>query len=674
MPKKYYEMKSQGARKAEIYLFGFIGNSMWDDINPKKFIADLKDLGELDVLTVRINSEGGSVTAGNVIYNALKNHTATVITHVEGIAASMASVIAMAGDEVVMAANALMMIHDPWTYAEGNAAQLRKIADVLDKAKDTCISSYTSKTGLDSETVSQLMTDETWMTADEAIQYGFASSITEPIDMAARIRGLNLSGYKNVPKTILPTTSAKADFKAEEKTMPDKQVKAQELAQADATINPLDMQAAAEKAAADALRAEDNRRAEVASVFSLFGAEHAELKSVCLMDRGISKADAQAKLLAKLGEKSEPLGRDVRVVETGREKMMLGFANALMGRSGMAQAKGLERNEFRGYTLVEMARNCLETRGIRTSSMDKMEMVGAAFTHSSGDFSSLLSNVMFKSMLKGWDEAPETFQQWTTPGTLTDFKPTSRVDLNAFPALSEVPAGAEYKYATIGDRGETTQLATYGNLFSINRQAIINDDLQAFTKIPMKMGRAALRTIGNLVYAVLTGNPNMSDGVALFHSTHANLGTTGALATGTVDELRVKMALQKDPQSNVTALGISPSFLLVPEALRGAGNVVMESETEIGSSQNNSKKPNSVRNIATVVSDARLDAVSATAFYLVASPQMHDTIEVSYLDGVQQPYLEQQQGWTIDGTQFKVRIDAAVKALDFRTMARNAGA
>jgi len=215
-------------------------------------------------------------------------------------------------------------------------------------------------------------------------------------------------------------------------------------------------------------------------------------------------------------------------------------------------------------------------------------------------------------------------------------------------------------------------LATYGKLVSLTRQTIINDDLNAFTKIPLSMGRAARRTIGNLAYAVLTGNPLMADGVALFAGGHSNLGTGGALATGTIDELRALMAKQTD--GNATALGITPAYLVVPEALRGQAIITVESETEIAASQNNSRRPNSVRNIAEVISDARLDADSATAYYLIANPALFDTVEVAYLDGVKVPYLEQKDGWSVDGSSFKVRIDAGVKALDYRTMAKNAGA
>ena len=133
-----------------------------------------------------------------------------------------------------------------------------------------------------------------------------------------------------------------------------------------------------------------------------------------------------------------------------------------------------------------------------------MAVVAAAFTHGTSDFTNLLADVATKSMLKGYDEAEETFQSWTSVGNLPDFKAAKRVDLNTFPSLAQVEPGAEYKYATIGDRGETIQLATYGSLFSITRQAIVNDDLDVFTRLPNKMGRAAIRTVGNLVYAVLS--------------------------------------------------------------------------------------------------------------------------------------------------------------------------
>src|SRR5690606_38606218 len=126
----------------------------------------------------------------------------------------------------------------------------------------------------------------------------------------------------------------------------------------------------------------------------------------------------------------------------------------------------------------------LRMQGVDSGRMDKMQIVAAAFTHTSGDFGSLLANIATKAMLKGYEEAEETFQKWTSVGTLPDFKAAKRVDLDMFPALEVVPEGGEYKYATVGDRGETVQLATFGKLFGISRHSIVNDDLNAFTNVP----------------------------------------------------------------------------------------------------------------------------------------------------------------------------------------------
>ncbi len=356
--------------------------------------------------------------------------------------------------------------------------------------------------------------------------------------------------------------------------------------------------------------------------------------------------------------------------ESQSEKFVRGGAIALSTRAGLGRNRETG-NQFSGATLVELARASLKNHGINADRMHKLELVAAALTHPSGDFGNLLANVANKAMLKGYDEAEETFQEWTNTGVLSDFKEGRRADLNSFPSLQRVQEGAEYKYATVVDRGEQIQLATYGSLFAITRQAIINDDLGSFTRLPGMMGRAAIRTVGDLVYAILTGNPQISDGVRLFHASHNNLLPGTVIDTANVDAMRVAMATQTDGGAH--ALNIRLATVLVPMALEGTAKVVRDAEFEVGG--NNDKTiPNSVYGTFDVIADARLDASSATTWYGSASSIMHDTIEVSYLDGNEKPYLEQQNGWNVDGAEFKVRLDAGVKALDFRTLAKNPGA
>lgn len=437
---------------------------------------------------------------------------------------------------------------------------------------------------------------------------------------------------------------------------------------------PVDVEAVRQKA----LAAEKSRRFKVRHIFQAFAdrAGVVEAMDSALDDPAVDETRAREVLLEVLGRGAEPLNDVSARIETGEsqfQKFHRGAESALLIRAGLAQND--ERNEFRGLSLHDLARRSLELRGVRTSGLDRMDLIGRAFTHSSSDFPTILANVASKAMLKGWEENAETFEAWTARGSLPDFKIAHRVDLNLFPSLPEVPEGGEFSYGTIGERGETIQLATYGRLFSITRQAVINDDLSAFSRIPTKMGRAAKRTIGSLVYAVLTNNDLMSDGIPLFDAQHGNIGTAAAPTTASFDEARTLMATQKDPDSYADGgLNIRPSYVLAPVALEGAISVVLASEREVTASNRNNTTPNSVRGMATLITDARLDADSTTAYYFAANPSTYDGIEVSYLDGNSSPMMEQQRGWNVDGTEFKVRIDAGVKALDYRTFVKNAGA
>jgi hypothetical protein len=353
---------------------------------------------------------------------------------------------------------------------------------------------------------------------------------------------------------------------------------------------------------------------------------------------------------------------------TGRARA--GIISALSARAGLMRDD--TRNNFRSTSLLEAARFCLDSAGVCTIGMDRLKLVKAALTESTSDFPSILENVAHKAMMKGYEDANETFQKWTVTGVLSDFKPASRVDLTAFPSLSQVNEGAEYHHAYIGDRKETITLATYGNLFSLTRQAIINDDLHAFTRIAQKMGRAAIRTIGDLVYAVLTANPNMADGNPLFHTSHKNLsGTSDAVTVASVDAARVAMATQKDRLQGGITLNLRARYGLCPIAKGGVFRQLIASTYDPAKT---TFVPNPIKDLVEVIDDARLDAASTTAWYLTADPNATDTIEVAYLDGQQEPTLETQSSWKNDGIEFKVRLDAAVKALAWEGLYKNPGA
>ena len=195
------KIMNKASDKAEIWLYGDIGES-WDDyITAKRLSDELKKLSGVKEITLRINSPGGNVFDGLAMYNSLKKFPARIVTEIDGMALSIASIIALAGDEVKMAGNAVYMIHNPWTTAYGDSNEMRKVAEQLDLVRNSLAGTYVAKTGdkASLEEISEWMNAETWFNSEEALKAGFVDEITDPIEIAAKY-DLSRYHYKNMPK------------------------------------------------------------------------------------------------------------------------------------------------------------------------------------------------------------------------------------------------------------------------------------------------------------------------------------------------------------------------------------------------------------------------------------------------------------------------------------------
>ena len=201
-PKRTW-IQAKGEKEAEIWIYDEIGLDFWsgEGLSAKQFQKDIAALGEVETITVHINSPGGSVFDGNTMYNVLKQHKARIVVTIDGLAASIASVIAMAGDEINIAENAMMMIHEGWAMAIGPASELRAVADTLEKVNDSIVIAYMTHAKVDEEQIIALMAAETWMSAEDAIGYGLADQITESLDIAAHF-DMEKFKFKNIPKGI----------------------------------------------------------------------------------------------------------------------------------------------------------------------------------------------------------------------------------------------------------------------------------------------------------------------------------------------------------------------------------------------------------------------------------------------------------------------------------------
>ncbi|HEY2454136.1 MAG TPA: ClpP-like prohead protease/major capsid protein fusion protein [Scandinavium sp.] len=668
MDNRWYEIRAAANDAAgEIHLYDQIGG--WG-ISASRFLREVSEAGLFNAsqVDIRIHSPGGSVLDGFAIYNTLKRLTGTVNIFIDGLAASMASVIAMLpGATVHMPSNAFMMIHNPYGGLVGDANDLRDYADLLDKNSAVMIDAYTQKTGLAREEVESLMSEETWMTGAEAVEKGFADVLLPEMQMAACINDNVTQEFSKMPKAAQQLFAPRGNA-----NQPQPQPQQQPVATTQQPDQPaqstVDIQALAVQMENMRQARETERRTAISGVFTAF-ANHpgvTELQASCISDQFCTAADAQQKLLTKLAEATTPGANGYAHIHAGNGNIIGdSVRNVVLVRAGFGERQ--TDNQFNGMSLMELARASLTGRSIGVSGMDRMGIVGLAFTHSSSDFAHILMDAATKSALAGWDDAEETFDKWTRTGELPDFKPGNRVGLEAFPSLRQVRPGAEYKYATLNDSGAVIRLATYGELFSIDRQAIINDDMSFITRIPASMGRAAKATIGDLVYATLTENPDFN-GEQLFSEDRNNY-ISGDLD---VDNLAAARSMMKRQKSGDRTLNISPAFLLVPTMLEAYADQILHS-TSVPGAENNSGIKNPVLNMAEIIAEPRLDEAGEEDWYLAAR-KGSDTIEVAYLDGNAAPTVESTSGFTVDGVTMKVRIDAGVAPMDYRGLLKASGA
>jgi hypothetical protein len=355
--------------------------------------------------------------------------------------------------------------------------------------------------------------------------------------------------------------------------------------------------------------------------------------------------------------------------------------------------------EYRNFKLIDMAKEALAFRGINPRGMDVTRIAELALhglsrgpeffaggAESTSDFPAILANVANKTLRQGYEAYPRTFQPFCRQVTAQDFKPINRVMLADAPVLQALNEKGEYHRANLTDNNINYSLGTYGEIVALTRKVIINDDLQAFTRVPALLGVAAAQLESNTVWGIITSNPAAvyagdKNSTALFHANHANLLTgaassidntvQNAVPLTALGKARGAMRLQKGPQG--TPLNLIPRFIAVPTALE-TYMLQLVYPINIASADATKVVPEWVRSLVPVV-EPRLDAATngTTGWYLIADPAQIDTVEYCYLEGQQGVYIETKQGFEVDGVEIKARMDFGAAALDFRGLQKNAG-
>lgn len=392
--------------------------------------------------------------------------------------------------------------------------------------------------------------------------------------------------------------------------------------------------------------------------------------------------------------------RDINavVVDDELDKFKAGVELALEARTGLLNTKTDQNKQalrkakeggFLGVRLSRLAEQYLRLRGEDVRSFSDEAIARRALAYrghgaTTSDFAALLSNTANKTLLRGWEETAETWQQWARIGTVPDFKMAERVGISGFGALDKIPEDGEIKYGKFVDRKEIIQAFSYAKKFRLTYQAIKNDDLGAFTTIPRAMGRAAQAIIGDVVYGLLKGvGPTLrQDDTALFNTAkHGNYveAANAPPSVVTLDAAFNAMAQQTDGNSD-RPLNITPKYLLVPKALDTTSRTLMASQYDpaaiAGAGSKNVLTPNPFQSRLEVISDARLDKHpnGGTAWYLIADSMLFDTVEVAFVDGIAEPYLREEEEWDTRGVEWVVGVDFGVAALDYRGLYKHKGA
>ncbi|WP_300115208.1 ClpP-like prohead protease/major capsid protein fusion protein [Sphingobium sp.] len=637
---------------AEILLYGIIGET-FDKLDARTVTEAVR--GSTGPLSVRINSPGGYVMEGLAIIQALRDYPGKVTIYIDGLAASMASAIAMVGAEVIMAESALMMVHKPWDSSIGNADDMRRDAAKLDKIEAQLVAIYAKRTGLPDERLSTMLAEETWLTADEALELGFVTTVTTPLQIAA-IAVSSAYGFRNTPaqirENIMPTPSP--------------------------TPSP-----------SDPVAIERGRVTGIMALASKHGLPEAAVQD--MIGRGVTLDAARAAALDFLAEQGDALniGHSLRNHRTLDNPQTYGDAvrDALLAKISGKSAEG-PAAEFQGMTVVDIARDFLARQGNRdVLRMSADRVVSAVMTpsgrarnwgmggradissgmHTTSDFPDLVGSAAEKFLIDRYKVQQSQLKLLASTSSRSNFLTHYGVQLGGIGALDQVNEAGEFKNRSISSRKEGYKIDTFGNIFAVSRQMLVNDGLQALADILTIMAAGASELEASMLAALINANPPMADGTPWFDAAHANLAASGsAISIASLDEGRLAMRSQKEPGSGAV-IDARPKYLLTGAAQETAAEVI----TGTLVNPTTAADVNPFAGKLTPIADPRI--ISAKAWWLFADPAFSPALQISYLDGQTTPFLDTQEGWRIDGTEYKVRHDFGAGILDHRLAWKNPG-
>lgn len=404
-----------------------------------------------------------------------------------------------------------------------------------------------------------------------------------------------------------------------------------------------------------------------------------------LVRDGATLDQARAAILDQMDTRDQQRRGGSSVVQTVRDEhdvRMEGMGEAIAHRMDPAAQLTDNGRQYRGLSLVEMARESLSSRGISTRGLSRNQIASLAFSvraagmHTTGDFPSLLGGVGARRLRSAYDTAPSTFQLWARrAANLPDFRIVNVLAVGGAPELKKLNEAGEYTYGTISEDATGYRAFSYGRAIAMTRHMFVNDDLGAFDRLLTRFGESARRLENRLVYDQLTSNPRMQDGKALFHADHGNLqpGAGSALSLEALRAARGAMRKQKDLDGK-TPLNLRPAYLIVPSDLETLAYQLTSANYTPAKQGDINEFAAGGRTAVEPIVEPLLDEVSDDAWYMAASAGQIDTVEFAYVDGSEGVRTETFASEDIDGVKVRATLDFAAKVIDWKGLQKSAGA
>lgn len=683
----------------DLYLEGDVGAPFWPDA-PHFTAAGvrkaLSDAAGAD-LTVYLNSGGGIATDGMAVYHALNAYPGRITLTVTGVAASAASLVAMAADELVMLPGSVMMIHDAamcWIEGRGTEDEHRALADALGKMSDGYAAIYAAKAGITVDEARAMMRAETWFTPEEAVAAGFADAVgADPAQDAAAFA---YGAYQHAPASLRAKSRANGPSRRavlamigggqppaptmQESDIEDDEELTITVGEDDETTTDAGEPTTQETGDADPAPEDGQSESEGDDPEDDIAADAAAICDLVTMNGGTARDAADflhrgaslAQVVAHYRQKgtavpTKPSGPSARITRDERDTRRAGMTAALAAQFQRAAPSDDRARPYMQMTLAEMAAHASGYRGPIRTANDRIEVF--MNTHTTSDFPLALSNALNKVLADRYRTATPIYRQISREKSFKDFRAHSIVRAGDFPQLQAINEAGEIKFGTIGESAESVALVSYGVGFRITRQALINDDIGAIADAIADQGRMVARFEEKTFFATCFANsgngPTLSNTRAVFNTTDKTKAASGAaISVATISAGRA--AIRKHVTLSGVPLDISPKILLTSPDTETTAEQIVAPLTPA-----DADKANPFSGKLTVLSTAQL---TGNGWYLLPDPADVPLFVYGYLEGAGAPRMRMDEPFGSQGMAWTVEHDFAAGAADRLGGWFNAGA